>query len=68
MPRGAGERGVTLIEVLAVIGIIAVLTSLTAATVVIVYKKGRDAARKASLSQIGRLLAERHQKIFSGFE
>lgn len=49
--------GFTLVELLVVIGIIAVLALIVFSSAVLTGKKGRDAKRKADVSQIGRFIS-----------
>lgn len=51
------SRGFSLIEMLLAIAIIGVLSTFTVLAVSTVTKKGRDAKRKATVSQIGRFFA-----------
>jgi prepilin-type N-terminal cleavage/methylation domain-containing protein len=51
------QRGFSLIEMLVVIGVIGVLTTIVTLAVSTVTKKGRDAKRKSTISQIGRFFS-----------
>jgi prepilin-type N-terminal cleavage/methylation domain-containing protein len=55
--RPSSARGFSLIELLVVIAIIGTLSTIAFVAVQPAIKKGRDTARKAAISQIGRFLA-----------